>query len=88
MVMMLIGIGGLAFNTFKSGGWGSRLMNGLFEGNHGLLIGFVALAAIILGWLSLTGKLVVGNKQSALYDVPVYALVLAGIYFTITWLRA
>lgn len=88
MVMMLIGIGGLAFSTFKTGGWGGKLLSGIFDGNHWLLGGVIATAAIVLGWLNLSGKLVVGNKTSPVYDLPVYALIIAGVYFTISWIRA
>lgn len=88
MVMMMIGIGGLIFNTFKEGGWGGRFANGILESNHPAVMLVAAVIVIGLAWACLSGRLRVGNKTSPIYDLPVYALIIAGIYFTIRWILA
>ncbi|HEY6898672.1 MAG TPA: hypothetical protein VI279_15550 [Rhodocyclaceae bacterium] len=90
MVMMLIGIGGLAFNLFKNDGWGSHLLGRVFDAQmaHPAIAIPTTLAAIWLAWACLSGKLVVGKQQNLLGDLLVFAMVFTGIWFTYQWLTS
>ncbi|MCK9284815.1 MAG: hypothetical protein M0P39_11090 [Rhodocyclaceae bacterium] len=90
MVMMLIGIGGLAFHMFKTDGWVTRLTGRAIDAGtaHPATAIPLGIAALALGWACLNGKLVVGKRQNTFGDLMVFALIFAGIYFTYVWLDA
>lgn len=90
MIMMIMGIGGLVFHTFEEDGWASRYFGKALDVGlaHPLMGGIIVVATIGLGWASLSGRLVIGNKRSPLHDIPVFLLIFLGMYFTYEWLIA
>lgn len=89
MVMMLIGISGLAFHVFQKDGWLQKSLGVVWDGafEHPLLyIPLIALAIWIVT-LTLNGRLMVG-KTSWISDTLVFLMMFAGIYFTYEFLSA
>lgn len=88
LAMMLIGIGSVAFHLLKTDGWlehmGGRLWDA--EVNHPLIMTPIIIAALVLGWACLTGRLLVDGKNR-LADAMVFGLMMVGIYYTYDWLR-
>lgn len=86
LAMTLIGLGGLAFHTFKTDGWLSQLTGRALDAGISAIP--VIIVAIVLAWACLSGRLVVGKKGSKFGDMLVLALIFTGIYFTYSWLSA
>lgn len=83
MLMMLIGIGGLAFRVFQKDGWLQKAIGVVWDGAFENPLLYVPLIAISLWIVSLTlnGKLMVG-KTSWISDLLVFLMMFVGIYFT------
>lgn len=90
MAMMLIGLGGLAFHMFKTDGWVSQITGQVFAAgtSNPVIVVPVGIAAVVLAWASLNGRLVVGKEKNKVGDMLVFAIVFTGIYFTYSWLSA
>jgi hypothetical protein len=85
--LMLIGITGLSFETFRDGGWGERLLGAVWaaEIKNPLMMTPVLIGGFVLVVLFLRGGLTVG-KGHPLSDFFVYALMALGAFFLIRWL--
>lgn len=89
MLMMLIGICGLAFHAFQKDGWLQQFLGVVWDGafEHPLLyIPLIALGLWIIS-LTLNGKLMVG-KTSWISDLLVFLMMFVGIYFTYEFVSA
>ncbi|CAG4884313.1 conserved membrane protein of unknown function [Georgfuchsia toluolica] len=90
LTMMLVCFGGLAFHTFKTGGWASQITGWALDAGfrHPVMAIPAGIIAVSLAWACLSGRLVVGKKNNRFGDLLVFALVFTGIYFTYSWLNA
>lgn len=86
LTMILIGMGGLSFHVFKADGWLSQLTGKALDAGTSAIP--VIIAAIVLAWACLSGRLVVGKGGSIVGDLLVFALIFTGIYYTYGWLSA
>lgn len=89
MALMIVGVGGLLFHTFRDDGWLEHF-GGIvwdWEVRNPLMATPIIIAALWLGWLALGGRLVVGRSNKGA-DLLVFALVFIGIYFVYEWLNA
>lgn len=79
MVLMGVGLVGLALELFREGGWLSKLMSKVFESTTTmLLIPAIILALWMLNrWLSTPNKS--ETKKSG--DIPMYVMMVIGIYY-------
>lgn len=89
MILTIAGIGGLAFNMFRDGGWSSTIVGTVFDAEmrSPLIVTPVILFTIWIAWLALTGRLGMG-KGNPLGNLIVYALAIAGAYFLSEWYLA
>lgn len=90
LAMILVCFGGLAFHTFKAGGWASQISGWALDAgfHHPVMAIPAGIVVVSLAWACLSGRLVVGKKKNSFGDLLVFAMVFAGIYFTYSWLSA
>lgn len=86
MTLMILGIGGLVFNTLRSGGWLQRFAGVVWDA--GLRNPFVILPLVGLSfwiaWLALNDKLVFGKSNRGA-DFMVLVLAALGVYALYDW---
>lgn len=83
VVLVIAGIGGMLYHIFRQAGWGSALLDRLFELyllHPGVMIPVTVVAVIAVvvwyDWRMATGKY---NRKFPTYVL--YALMAAGVYF-------
>ena len=89
MALVILGMGGLAYQTLRPGGWMSQVLGVAIDKGqrHPLVIGLVVAASIWVAWRALNGNLVSGKSGSRVMDMLFYALALVGAYVLFTWLK-
>lgn len=79
MVLMLIGISGIAFELFRENGWLSKLLGGIINSTTNILL----IAVILLGlwllnrWISSPNK----SETKRIGDIPMYAMMAVGTFY-------
>lgn len=87
MALVILGIGGLMYNTLRGGGWLQRFAGVAWDAGlrHPLVIAPLVALSLWIAWLTLNGKLVLG-KSGRGTNFIVYLLALLGAYILYNWL--
>jgi hypothetical protein len=87
MTLMIIGIGGLVYNTLRGGGWLQRTLGVVWDAGlrHPVVIVPLVLISIFIAWLTLNGK-IAGGKSNPGADMFVLGLAAIGGYVVYDWL--
>lgn len=86
MLLMLVGIVGIAMELFKDDGWLKTALGKLFESATSMmLIPVIILALWLLNrWMTSPNK----SETNKSGDLPMYAMMAAGAYYAFKWLIA
>ena len=88
MTLMIIGLGGLVYNTLRGGGWLQQFAGVVWDAGARKPYVTIPLVAVSLwvAWLILKGKLA-GGKSNPGADLMVMALAAIGAYVIYDWFR-
>ena len=88
MTLMIIGLGGLVYNTLRGGGWLQQFAGEVWDAGLRKPYVIIPLVAVSLWlvWLAFRGKLA-GGKSHRGADLMVMALAAIGVYVIYDWLR-
>ena len=87
MTLVILGIGGLVFNTLRGGGWLQRFVGVVWDVglSQPYVIVPLVLVSLWIAWLTLNGKLAAGKSNSGA-DLMVMLLAAIGVYVLYDWL--
>jgi hypothetical protein len=79
LVLMLIGIFGVAFELFREDGWLSKLLGDIFNSTTNMLLAALVLSGLWLlnRWISNPQK----TQSRGIGDIPMYAMMAVGAYY-------
>lgn len=84
--LVLIGVAGVSWETFKDGGWASQFLDSVL-GSHvrnPLTAAPIVIALFFLVPRLLRGQLATGRSLS-LTNVLLFAMIVAGLHFSMKW---
>ena len=85
--LILLGIGGVAYNLFRDGGWLSQGLGALWEAQYEAPVMTLVLIIAAIFVIKTLYSAQVGNKRdSKLPDFVLFAFIAVGIYFFGRWL--
>lgn len=79
MILMLVGIVGIALEFFKGGGWLSKVFAYLFQSTGTMLL--IPLIIFVLWLLNRWISTPSNDKKKKSGDLPMYLMMLVGVYY-------